>query len=224
MFETITKNIFFTLTFYILTIAQGKCEGTLKFEGLYIGAAIGYLTTNSQVDRKEIEMMERKSNFKMSDQASEFSCLIGYGKYIYRSFYLGIQGQISRTNFKSKYTQDSIDSVTFEHQMQHSLGVSTRFGYNLENFMLVYGKLGVLSATMHFKASEPISPAWDQKERPLGFVLGVGADFEVTPHTILGIEFSHVQYQSLTLEIPTVTRYKIKPQSNTLSLKIAWKF
>ncbi len=193
-----------------------------SFEGFYIGTGLGYLTSNSQIERKQFTI-DRKASSKMSGQAPQISLFAGYGGCVWSSLYAGIEGKFSYTNFKGKYTQDDATLRTLEYHIRDSYGLAGRLGWNLKNAVLVYAKAGILSSAMRLKMSENLLQD-DVKKRRRGIEIGLGADFAVTNKFILGAEFTHTRYQSIHACVPNVAHYKVEPQTNVLSLRASYKF
>lgn len=159
--------------------------------------------------------------------------IVGWGALLGESnFYAGIEGLLSKSAKNAKYRQ-TIGIVNRSIRFQESgptFGGSFIMGYAFGN-AIPYLKFGLNTTNWKTTINTTVAgTAFHQmsqhKKRRRGVSVGIGGLFPITPHLFGGAEFIYTSYgsQKLTENVfGQSPSYKVKPRTNTVLLKIAYK-
>lgn len=172
------------------------------FAGFYGGATIGYSFGGS-------------STYQRGDSPI-YSALAGYN-FVNGRFVYGLEGELMRGALGTTALSGVSNVSTF---LDYQATARARAGFLFTPTFLLYGKLGGTYAGMTFTDAATTNTA---SAGFYGWTAGVGAEWKMTDHVGLRLDYDFNSFNSNTVTFPTSTA-TFKPQYNSLRLGVTVKF
>lgn len=178
-------------------------------------------------------------SFDLNSGGGLIGLYAGYNWQFTPNYLIGIEVDVSRTwNKASASTIDrdnagvpfvGIAPTTMERDLEWLGSLRARFGYVLTNNALLYATGGLAWGAVHYTStlsSEPAGTTWnnDSRATEIGYVLGGGLEWMMTPHMILRGEylFYHLSGESaLVNSTPLSPPFQINWTWNSFDTHVA---
>lgn len=130
---------------------------------------------------------------------------VGFGKEFLNHFYMGLEGYGNLYSSEAKHKEDNTNPVTsgsIKASRTNSFGLALKPGFVMGN-ALFYAKFGIESA--NFKYSMDAQGNGQKlnksaKGRRLGFVPGIGIAYNISTHTMVGLEATYGMYKKTHID------------------------
>ncbi|MBL0941226.1 MAG: outer membrane beta-barrel protein [Alphaproteobacteria bacterium] len=222
-----------------LSLQEVKAEKS-NLNNAYIGGHIGYMTTDTKSLISGAEEYGGGNNVKLSGHGINGGLHTGVGCFHGRDLriYLGMEALATLSNTKTKEARTILDTISggvrkLAHK--HSFGAAVRVGALVAKSM-PYIKAGFMLG--HWEHTSVINvgvrpnPYAKTKKYLPGWLVGIGVDIPFNEKVVLGFEGTHCSYETFnpthfnaSTPHPYVKdlRYKIKPQTNTIQVRLSYR-
>ncbi|WED43551.1 outer membrane protein [Legionella cardiaca] len=182
------------------------------FSGFYAGASVGpegaHFVQKAFVRRVDVNpspgTTAAQGSFSVVDK-NRFSgvgvfgsIFAGYG-YKYNQYYLAGEVNGNLSSVKYQLTNDEYIHSTFAKTyftIKHSEGISLLPGYFLSESTLFYGRIGYANGRLKISESDPTIRSATKNRS--GIRYGLGIRHALTPRLTLMMDYSQINYQSIT--------------------------
>ena len=207
-------------------VAPDAIPVTYNWSGFYLGGHLG--AANSQVD------WDYNEPIFFDTYEHSRTGFVGGG-------FAGLQMQVSWLVFgaevgylwadQSKSTGDVLLGHVATSTVHDLLLVTGKFGWANDN-MLAYFKGGYATAEVEFRTKDATNGAlWtSSNEREHGWVAGVGLEYALWQHVILGVEYNYIKLntetriQDLTVDMPRPGPVRVEGATDIQSLTARLSF
>lgn len=175
------------------------------FSGTYVGLHGGLATTKTDFKYSETVPNQDKESRDLGALGFGGGLHIGYGKQFVNNFYLGFEVDGNLYSSEAKDTTNGtnpVSSTTIKAQRTNSFGAAIKPGFVIGNALL-YAKLGVESADFKYSMNAEGNGQKFSKSangRRLGFVPGLGISYNMSTHTMVGLEATYGMYKKAHID------------------------
>lgn len=201
--------------------------------GMYVGAGIGanVLTGNQSVTIGALNEGRYPLSYGLKDNAASGELLAGWGHF-WGPYYLSVEALYSFLNANSEFksTLSGHQEERINTKLKDGYGAALRFGYQLQNNILMYIRMGWESRriSIDFRDLDNVFPALNRGYRSNAFVPGLGMEIKTMNNLFLRLELrsAFYQYKNLAVEQSRTnyTRVTTKPRLHTLLVGLVYRF
>lgn len=222
------KKITFVF-FIILCLAaagiSGAGERAEKRGHCFMGAGYGYHDVDMDTDftRQASGVVIEDSFFQNSYNTNSGSLFTGYF-FPWKRFYLSGQARVSLYDDEFEL---SVGSSRITNALNHHIGIDVMPGVYLAGGLSAFAKFGLGMGDFDFVKSSPTSTTYDESEYLLGYTLGLGLAYDVTPRITVktGVEKTWYEDTEITAVLGTLSdRTVVEPELETLFINIEYAF
>ena len=199
------------------SVSATHAEGTINWQGFYVGAHVGGGRTSSDTTSTFENLSLRPVEVDLTDTSFLGGAQAGYLWQLHPSFVVGIEGDFSFMNSDDTGSDEIFDTfgtgvLIFPNttlDLQWLSSVRGRVGY-ASGPLLIYGTGGVAWAKVSMMGEinrlTPNGPGFlgnffDASDSKIanGWVAGGGAEYQFSPNWIIGAEYLHYNLGEETL-------------------------
>lgn len=149
--------------------------------GFYLGGHVGITSFDAESDNGAPTIHTTDSDFTYGGFA-------GYQFDLPRTFF-ALEGDIFLAETESSRT---IEGTRYNTKRRQIVGLSGLLGFNFDEFIVLYGRLGWANTRFEF-SEDGIS----SKNKKNGIVYGAGMRYEMLDYLALRFDYRYVQYRTL---------------------------
>jgi outer membrane immunogenic protein len=202
-------------------------EVVYNWTGFYIGAQVGGAWSNYRFDNVNLTA---ESSGQHADSVTGGGHL-GYN-WQYNNLVFGVEAEFSGTDLRGSTASVVNPAVTYNDKVDWYGTVVGRLGVALNRTML-YATGGAAFAdirTTGLNGPNGTIDSFSNTANRVGWALGVGAEYQITPNWIAGLDYKHLQfekYNSSGITNTLVLAYTltgIRDQIDQVTARISYKF
>jgi outer membrane immunogenic protein len=189
-------------------------EAPFSWTGLYIGMSAGGIWGT---DDLKFNPPTKTVGF----DGGAFGGQIG-AQYQFSNVVVGVEVSYTDSSDSSGSTLCPNPAFTCHAKLKNETQVVGRLGYALGH-LLPYFKAGYASVDDHFNNTPATFAKNSDDHRQNGFVLGGGLDYAVTRNIILGVDYSHIDFEKHSFTSGNAT-FDIDGHADILLARLSFKF
>jgi outer membrane immunogenic protein len=202
-------------------------EAIYNWTGFYIGAQVGGAWSNYRFDNVNLTAESSGQNASSVTGGGH----LGYN-WQYNTVVFGVEAEFSGTNLRGSTVSVVNPVVTYNDKVDWYGTVVGRLGVAL-NRTLLYATGGVAFAdirTSGLNGPNGTIDSFSNTANRVGWAAGVGAEYQITPNCIAGLDYKHLQfdkYNSSGITNTLVLAYTltgIRDQIDQVTARISYKF
>lgn len=213
---------------FVSTIHQVTAQNT----PWYIGGSVGHQSANIS-EKKGILLGDgTQTSHKIGGNAIAGSLFAGYGKVCgAHNIYLGLEAFVGLSSLRAQLVESyGLTQITVSADLKESFGISIKAGV-LFNSLLSYVKIGGLIGHWRYKSHWQLAGVADKivNQYAPGLEAGLGVEAPLKQNLWIGIDyavslFRRTSFSHFSLAGTELSRHKISPQVNTLTLRMSYRF
>ncbi len=201
--------------------------------GLYIGAGVGanVLTGNQNTAFHGLDDQLYPFNYGLKDNAPSGEIFAGWGHF-WGPYYLGAEALYSFLNSSSEFSSIFGGRLqeTVRTKLKNAYGAAARIGYQLQNNILLYMRVGWESRRISIDLNDPNNNfvPLNQGYRSNAFVPGLGMEIKCYNNLFFRLELRSAFHPYKNINVTRsggyYTRVNTKPKLHTLLIGLTYRF
>ena len=217
------------LSFFLFLSLPTLCSANLGiYGGLGVGANI--LTGNQNATVAALNEGRYPFKYGLRDSAASGEVFAGWGHF-FKSYYLGIEAFYSFLNstseFKSTFAGTRQETITTK--LKDGYGAALRVGYQIQDSVLAYVRLGMESRQLSVVFSDPNGyyVPLNKSYRSHAFVPGLGMELKCTNNLHFRFEVRSAFYENKNVAVEqnatNYSRISTKPKLHTFLVGLVYR-